>query len=139
MWLLDTSVLVAAFTSENDTTKAQAWLALHDREAFISPWNIVEFASALSMKVRRGYLSESDHLRCQSAFAAYVDNNAFVLPISRRHFEAAAILCASGDFALKAADAMHIALAREIGAGLATLDRQQQRAAVLSRVPLAAL
>ena len=128
MFVLDTSVLVAAFTHERDTAKVQTWMALNDVDCFISAWNLTEFASALAIKVRQGHLTMGDGLRAQTSFNVYVNTIAFVLPIERRHMEVAADLCANPALIIRAADALHLAVALEVGAGLATLDAQLGRA-----------
>jgi hypothetical protein len=128
MWLLDTSILVAAYTSEIDTQRAQDWLAVHDVACAISHWTIVEFTSALSAKVRQGHLSAEDCLRARSAFEAYAAKDAWVLPISQRQFTDAAALCARMDIPIRAGDALHVAIALASGLGIATLDQQLLRA-----------
>lgn len=57
MLYLDTSLLVAALTSETRTSFVQQWLEDQDPEELaVSDWVVAEFSSALSIKLRTGQI-----------------------------------------------------------------------------------
>ncbi len=130
MIYLDTSVLVAALTREPRTEEIQAWLA--DRNAgelFISDWAIVEFSSALSLKLRAGHLEGHHRADALATFNGLVENSFTVLPVSRRDYHTAARFADQHITRLRGGDALHLAVSSRHGARLRTLDRLLAQAA----------
>jgi uncharacterized protein len=108
MRYLDTSLLVAALTREDETERMQEWLAAADpNELAISDWVTTEFSAALSVKLRSSRIS--------------IDERADV-SVTSRHFLAAARFADQHGSGLRAGDALHVAIAAEYGADLYTLD-----------------
>jgi hypothetical protein len=126
---LDTSVLVCALTGETETARIQSWLS--DQlagEMAISDWTIAEFSSALSIKLRTGTLNMDERARAMAAFARLLDESLELWPLERRQFRAAARIADQHTLAMRAGDALHIAICAERGATLCTLDKRLSEA-----------
>jgi uncharacterized protein len=137
MIYLDTSVIVSAFTAEENTAQAQQFLLTEGQGPLcISNWTLTEFASAISLKVRCGALSEQDRANVQSKWHQAIYENFTILSVTQASFEAASIFVSEYELGLRAGDALHIAITTEMGASLATFDRKMAIAANHFGVPL---
>lgn len=120
---LDTSLLVAALTNETATQRVQAWLAVQAPETLmISDWVVTEFSSALSIKLRTGQLSPDHRAAALALFTRLAVDSFTTLPVSSAHFQTAARFADQTELGIRAGDALHLAVARECGATLCTLD-----------------
>lgn len=129
MLYLDTSVLVSALTPEATTPRVQEWLAAQDAgQLAVSDWVLTEFGCALSAKMRLGTLRQTDRARAAAVLRTWVDETLTVHAIGRAAFSAAGRLCQTASPPLRAPDALHLAVAAELGAALITSDRAQARA-----------
>lgn len=129
---LDTSILVAALTNEAATERLQEWLEAQDPESMhISHWVETEFSSALSMKVRINAMTPEMRAVAQSDFLALRSHSLTMNAVKPVHFVAAAKLCDNVTLALRAPDALHLAVAMQIGARLCTLDIKLAEAAAI--------
>lgn len=129
---LDTSILVAAVTSEPDTATAQSWLAAQGGSTLaISDWCLTEFSAALSVKLRRRELNVSLRNAALAHFSALVEESLLVLPVDPLDFRAAARLADQHAAGLRAGDALHLAVASRHGMTLYTLDKGMLRATEL--------
>jgi predicted nucleic acid-binding protein len=63
-------------------------------------------------------------------FARLKAESLTVVPITREHFLAAALLVDQYDIGLRAGDALHVAIAAALGATICTLDKRLSDAAV---------
>jgi len=127
---VDSSVLVSAVTSERETLVAQTFLGTAEGGPLVvTPWSLTEVAAALSMKLRMRLLKPKERLAAQDNFDATVSESLTVVPIGPRAFELAERLCRRGATALRAGDALHLAVAEQIGATLHTFDKGLARAA----------
>ena len=124
-------MLVSALTNEGATGRVQAWLSLQDPAALlISEWVVTEFSSALSIKLRTGQFLARDRAKAAGLFARLKAESLTVVPITREHFLAAALLVDQYDIGLRAGDALHVAIAAALGATICTLDKRLSDAAV---------
>ena len=126
----DTSLVVALLVAERHSDIAREWLGRQDAVSLaISGWVSAEVASALAQKQRMKSLSGQDRARTQrvwsTAFAARVTK----VDVRPEDFERAATLVDAGQRGLRAADALHLAIAERNGFAMATLDDDLQNAA----------
>lgn len=129
MLYIDTSVLVTAWTIETRTAEIQQWFAdNHAQDMVISDWTLTEFSSALSVKVRNGQLSADDRSRAMAVFGDLCASAFEIFPVLRSDFSDAARMADQFDLGLRAADALHLAIASRNGASLITLDKGLARA-----------
>ena len=132
---LDTSVIVPLFIDEPWSERAEALFISRSSLHAISDLSEVEFASAVSRRVRAGDIaSEAGH-------AAVADFDAWIIHAQRAVLSAADLAVAKSylrrfNLPLRTGDAMHIAVAQRIGATLATFDRQMADSAARLGVPV---
>jgi predicted nucleic acid-binding protein len=125
MLYLDTSVLVAALTPENQTTRVLDWLASqHAEKLAVSDWTITEFSSALSLKVRTQQLQVQHRNGSLAAFHRLVSESFETLAITGLMFRSAAQIADRHVSGIRAGDALHLAVAIHHGATIYTLDRK---------------
>lgn len=126
---LDTSVVVAALTSEPHTVSVQAWLREQGATSlFISDWVVTEVSSALSFKVRTDQMSPQDRPTALRQFEALCAESFDVVPVQRRHFRLAADYGERMELALRAPDCLHLAICWELNLTLCTLDKRLAQA-----------
>jgi uncharacterized protein len=129
MLYLETSLLVAALTRETKTAPVQAWLGNQEPdELAISEWVVTEFSAALSIKLRTQQIEADDRAKALARFAVWSAESLAILPISGLHFRTAARFADQHALALRAGDALHLAISADHAATLCTLDRRQSEA-----------
>ena len=128
MLYLDTSVLVSAYTHEPATARALAFLNRQTDPVSISEWVATEFAAALSMKMRIGALEEAYRREALALFERSAAASMEMIPVATSHFKAAARFATEYKLGLRAADALHLAIAAERDATLCTLDKRLAKA-----------
>ena len=123
MIYLDTSVAVSLLVPEPRTADVKAWFGGLNEIPVSGDWLLTEFDSAVSIKLRAGELVESDAKIVRKEFEKLTMNGLRIVPVSRVAFRDAADLAKQHAHRLRAGDALHLAVAREIGAqSVATLD-----------------
>ena len=123
MIYLDTSVAVPLFVAEPASERVDAWLDACGEGIVSSDWIVTEFASALSIKERSGTLSARDATAAWRSFEAFSRSGLRLAPVNRTAFAEAARIIRQAAFGLRSGDAVHLAVAREIGvSAIATLD-----------------
>jgi uncharacterized protein len=122
MVYIDTSVLVAYYSPEPLSEKAEAFLTEQQRVA-ISNLTELELFSALSRKVREEGLDRADAGKVGARFLAHVDSDFFeYLSVERQHFRLARDWVGLFKSALRSLDALHLAIAASAGIPLVTAD-----------------
>jgi uncharacterized protein len=123
MYLLDTSILVSAFTPDDHTNRVLSWLADNEgRPLLVNDWTWVEVASALMLKRRMSHLTQQqyDHvLRNVRRQALSFD----LLDVNREHFLLARQLSENATLGIRAGDAIHVAVALANDVTLVTTDK----------------
>lgn len=123
MVYVDTSVVVALLTLEPKTRAVTDWFAELKDTPVCADWLLAEFSSAIAIKLRVGQFSEANARRAHMEFAALLEGGARLTPVSRSAFRAASELAEQYRYGLRAGDALHLAVALELGAAdMATLD-----------------
>lgn len=129
---LDTSVIVAAITTEASTAHVQAWLDERRTETWaISDWCMTEVSSALSMKLRTRQISLEARAAALGQFRTMVAHSLTTWRVESRHFEAAAGFCDRPELAIRSGDALHAAVCASNRARLCTQDVKLAAAAPL--------
>ena len=128
MIYVDTSVLVAAFTNEAATDRTIAYLKLASTGLVISWLVETEFSAALSIKLRRGDIDVAERNIALREFRRYVKATLTICHVRRRHFISASDYADMHLTGLRAGDAIHLAIAADVGASLCTLDHQLAQA-----------
>lgn len=120
---IDTSVLVAYYSPERFSKKAQKLLQLTE-SPMISWLTETEFSSAIAKKVRTKMLSiHSAHLLLET-FRQHIEEGYFdVLELNYEHYMKAKHWLSTLEHSLTTLDALHLALALEAGTSLITADK----------------
>jgi predicted nucleic acid-binding protein len=130
MLYLDTCVLLAVLLPEGHSERATRFLQDATDPLAISPWTGTEVHSALGVKVRTGSLTLDQADRVLQTFEQELAPALVMLelqPVDFRHADA----CLRGwTTNLRAADALHLAVAAGRGACLCSLDQPLVQAAL---------
>jgi predicted nucleic acid-binding protein len=117
-------------TPEVATESVLAWFERHASVPLsISDWTRVEVASALALKVRSGQLSVDQSRSVRALIDTWTGDSLDVIAVERSTFEQAGLLLERPGDGLRAGDALHLAIARQAGHSLVTLDRTLAAAA----------
>lgn len=100
---LDTSLLVAACTNEIKTPVVQPWLTAQvTADLAISRWVVTEYASALSLELRTGQVTETERADALAGFAQPWTESLRVLPVTEARFSTAARFADRHELGLRA-------------------------------------
>ena len=125
MIYLDTSVVVPIFVPEAASEAISAWLEIPGKTLVSADWILTEFASALGIKVRRGEMTQKHAGSVWDSFEIFSSSGLRLVPVTRSAFVSGAALIRSAAGVLRAGDALHLAMALEVGATtIATADEQ---------------
>jgi predicted nucleic acid-binding protein len=122
MFYLDTSVVVPVVVGERESMDVRRWVA-NNEGLFVSPWVHVEFASTLSRKVAGKELRPVQRAQAERAFEQVWREALMVCAVGSEHFELAREVC-EADVGIRAADALHMAVAVERRLTLVTRGQQ---------------
>ena len=123
MIYLDTSVAIPLFIPEPTSDAVDAWFEAFDDTLISSDWILTEFASALSIKVRRTEIEQKQAQAAWKDFESFCQSGLRLVPVSRQAFGQAAQLVRNVSSALRSGDSLHLSMALEAGAAsIATAD-----------------
>ena len=122
---MDTCLLVSLFHDDRGYPAAEAWLTqVKDRDLWISHWVLLEFASATALRQRRGELVISRIEALQEALEHFRNERlGMVEPRGDDFLLARAWVQELSKSGLRAADALHLAVAHRHGLTLVSADR----------------
>jgi uncharacterized protein len=125
---VDTSVWVALVSFEETSTDLKAWLERETAILATSQWTMVETASAISIKVRRGDVTTDQAREQLNALGAFFASDVSLLPIASKDYEQATKLCMDSSSGLRSGDALHLAVATRLKMdSLLTLDKNMAK------------
>jgi predicted nucleic acid-binding protein len=131
MIYLDASLVVALLVPEAHSDRADAWFAAQPTGSLaISGWVTAEVSSALSIKLRTGAITLDRRAAALSAWNALRNASLLTLAMLEEHFEQAARIADRYDLGIRGGDALHLAIVRDSGSRLATLDTRMAEAAL---------
>jgi len=124
---LDASVVFPLIIADTHTGRVHSWL--EDRPPIVlSDWTIAECSSAFGVRARLGGLSAVEREAADAHLDRWLAMAPPVLPIESHLIKEARTLLRQ-DPNLRAGDALHLALARDHGFSLASLDERLGEAA----------
>lgn len=130
---VDTCVLVSLFHNDSGYPAAEAWLAqVEGQELWISHWVLLEFASATALRQRRGELEINRIKALQSALEIFrAERLGMLEPRGEDFLLARSWLQEGASSGLRAADALHLAVAHRHSLVLVSADQTLVTAAQL--------
>ena len=124
MIYLDTSVLGAIFFREPGAADLVARFESQRKESLmISAWTLTEMASIGGIKHRTGAIDTETRQQALANFQRFASMRLGMTEIEPADFRTAAVLIES-PADLRAGDALHLAVARRLGARIASLDHR---------------
>jgi predicted nucleic acid-binding protein len=119
---LDASVLIALFTEDPHSERADAFLQSHAPNVIVSDFAAAEFASVVARFVRTAELTAEAARQIFTDFDAWIARSAQSETTTAADVSAAESFLRRLDLTLRTPDAVHIAIAQRFGAALATFD-----------------
>ena len=112
---VDTSAWVALLGREVNAVPMERWM-MRGMPLVTSNWTGVEIASALSIKARRGELTQGMVSQCCQAFHELLEAGGLALiECVATDFQEAAWMCEQMSSGLRGGDALHLAVAQRSG------------------------
>lgn len=122
---IDTSLLVGVLTHEGRTAELRGWFRRQSAEdLIISEWVGTELASALALKQRTRQIDADQRAAAAHMFSEMTMKFLSTVPVVSGQFRMAAQFAGRADLALRASDALHLAICADHAAMLCTLDRR---------------
>jgi predicted nucleic acid-binding protein len=122
----DTSFLVALLIAEPSSDRADRFAKEHPSSLIVSDFAAAEFASAMARRVRTKATTIDEARADLSDFDAWALRSTFRTEISPADVAVAESFLRRLDLTLRTPDAIHIALARRVGATLVTFDERMK-------------
>jgi uncharacterized protein len=119
---LDASVLVALFTVDALSPRADAWLRNASPILIVSDFAAAETASAVALKVRTGALAARQARIAFASFDAWTARETTRVGMAAADVTSAEAWLRRLDLTLRTPDAVNIAIAQRCDARLATFD-----------------
>ncbi len=135
---LDASVLVALFTNDPYTDRADTFLRANALVLIVSDFAAAEFASVIVRHVRTRDITPNNARIAFSTFDAWTGRATQRTEIKAADVAAAEAFLRRLDLTLRTPDAVNIAIAQRIGATLVTFDDKMIASAGALGTPVAA-
>ena len=139
---MDASALIPTLVAEPTSAAISAYLADETVELLVSDFAAAEVAAAVSRLVRTRLLAADVAMARLTDFDVWRAEVATSVEVRPGDVQSAYAFVRRFDLMLHAPDALHLAIAKRLGAGLVTLDRALARAArtlgIAATVPLGA-
>lgn len=130
MFYVDTSLLVALHVPEPHSLAALSWLNDHSGSVLTcSDWGKLEFASALSRKLRTRRIKEFEREPIEQAFVETLAQEFMMVSVQPSDYATAGDMLRHHQTGLRSGDALHLAVAKRQAATLVTLDVTMTHAA----------
>lgn len=126
---LDSSVVLPTLVGEPASPSVDAFMSTVEQELLVSDFAAAEVASALSRLVRTGRIQASDGAACLADFDVWRAAMTILAEIHAADLRLAGVYVRRFDLALRAPDALHLAIAHRLDVALVTLDRRMAAAA----------
>jgi uncharacterized protein len=126
---LDASVMLPILVKEPASAVVDAFMSNVRQELWVSDFAAAEVASGVSRLVRAGRLQAIDGAACLSDFDVWRAAMTRAVEIHAVDVRLAGAYVRRFDLALRAPDALHLAITRRLDVALATLDRRMAGAA----------
>lgn len=126
---LDSSVVLPTLVREPASGVVDSFMTTAGQELLVSDFAAAEVASALSRLVRTGRLQASEGAACLMDFDIWRAAMTTMTEIHAADIRLAGAYVRRFDLALRAPDALHVAIARRLDVALVTLDRRMATAA----------
>jgi predicted nucleic acid-binding protein len=126
---LDASVLLPSLIEEDASAVVDAYMLAGTQELLVSDFAAAEVAAALSRLVRMGRLEKSDAFSRLADFDVWRAAMSSPAEIHASDARLAVEYVRRFDLALRAPDALHLAIVRRLDVTLVTLDRRLATAA----------
>jgi predicted nucleic acid-binding protein len=134
---IDTSVLGAIFFREASAAASLARLENCSKQRLrISAWSLTELSSVAAIKQRMGHIDATARQYAMATFQRFAADNLHLAEVNPADFRTAASII-EDSANLRSGDALHLAIAKRLGAALLTLDKGQAEAAAGAGVILA--
>jgi uncharacterized protein len=135
MVYFDTSIIVAYYCPEKLSSLVEE-IILKENEPAISTLTAVEFASAISRKFREKAVTAENAERMWNQFNYHQIKGYYsILPLNADHYVLAASFILQQKTPLRTLDALHLAVAQEASARIATADRILAKSAEKFNIP----
>jgi predicted nucleic acid-binding protein len=119
---LDASVLVPLFVDDSFSKRAEALVDRTDIEAVVSDWAALEVSNVLARRVRTRAMSMTESAGALAKFDLWRAEWSSADEILSMDVALAMEFARRSDIVLSGAGAVHVAMARRIGAVMATFD-----------------
>ena len=116
------------WVKDSHSERVDRWSASIAEPMVVSGWAVAEFSSALGVRRRHGDLNDDERQAAELALDIWL-TSVDQVEIVAVDFVLARQLMRVDALPVKAPDALHIAVAKRIGAVMATVDRQLRHAA----------
>jgi predicted nucleic acid-binding protein len=126
---LDASLIVALFTNDPLSSRADAFLRSQAPLLIVSDFAAAEFASAVARRARTGEMTRPDARLAFSNFDTWAARAIQRVEVSSSDVRSAEAFLRRLDLTLRTPDALNIAIAQRVGVILATFDDKMVAAA----------